>query len=191
MSTGNWVSLAGMIVEGVGILLTGYGFVQTWREFSGERLIRDARPVVAATAAAGRTIATGEAFVRRLTGRPRPVHVAVGSAHLTGGGSVHARGIVGYPPLDPKLTTKKALSELDRRVRDVSTRLGAEQGRREDGDNEVRSALAVVEGKVAAVRGELGDQGKRIAVGGLRIAFTGLGLVLVGLVVQAFGVIVP
>lgn len=189
VTTGDGVSLIGMGVEAVGVLLTGYGFLKTWREFGDEGLIRDARPLLAASAAARRAAQAADSLFRRLTRRPRNVVVGAGAAHLTVTGSVHARGVVGFRPLDPKLRTRDAIVELDRRVRDVIDRLGTEAGRREDADNEVRAYAENIDKRLDELRGELDSQGKRIAVGGLRVAFSGLALVFVGLGLQALSVV--
>ena len=45
MSTGSLISLGGMALEAVGIIVTGRGFLVTWREYSGgEGLILDSPP---------------------------------------------------------------------------------------------------------------------------------------------------
>jgi hypothetical protein len=178
-----------MAVEFVGIIVTAYGLIRTWREFTGEALFGDAAIVTAARARARRALGTAGDFLRRLRGYPPTVTVTRGRGAITADAAkVSGEGLVGYAPLDPALDSTAALAELDRRTRDLTSRLADEMRRRGNGDAALQSALSAVEEKIDEAVQRLDRQGARIAIGGLRTAATGLGLVLLGLGFQALGV---
>ncbi len=191
MTAGNWWSLAGMAVEFVGIIVTGYGLLRTWHEFTEENLFGDAALVTAARARARRAVGEAGNFLRRVRGYPPTVGITVsGSGSIQATATFSAEGIVGAAPLDPSLDTAAALAELDRRTRELTSQIADEMHRRSAVDSDLRRGLTAVEEKVDEAVRRLDRQGARIAIGGLRTAATGLGLVLLGLAFQALGVLI-
>jgi hypothetical protein len=172
---GFWLQLAGIVLQLIGVAFSVYGFVRTFHEFApvGEDIWDWLTvPVLA--------------WVTRFLGEHG--RHAVGTATVTGGGSVRARGRMQYPLLDAS-DLSAAVVELDRRVREQSDRLSDVRDRMADNDETTRAALQAMHGRLDREVAALETRDQRVAVGGIRPALFGLTLTAVGLSLIGLGLV--
>ena len=187
MSAAILLQVVGIAVQSVGILLAGCGFLETYREHDPDGRFWSFYTAPAAERGRGALQRT-ETLVRRLLRRQRPVRVAVGSASLTLSGSIRARGLVGFTPLDAS-DLSAAVQELERRINDVNSRMGRDTGRLDDELDAEKQAREDLAAALEATAEELRQRDARVATGGLRKAVTGLLLNAGGLLLIAIGIV--
>jgi hypothetical protein len=182
------LQVVGIAIQSVGILLAGWGFLETYREHDPDgRGFWSFYVAPAAERGLGALQRTAM-LARRLLRRPRPVRVAVGSASLSLSGTLRARGLVGFTPLDAS-DLSAAVQELERRINDVNSRMGRETGRLDDELDAERQAREDLAAALEATAQELRQRDARVATGGLRKAVTGLLLNAGGLLLIAIGIV--
>jgi hypothetical protein len=180
------LSLAGVVFEIVGLIITGWGAWKTWREFAPREAGGIADPVVLPLRERWlRTRSLAARIVRRLTSRQAaPVHVVVGTAALSLGAAISARGRVQFRILPDDLDIHEALAELDERTRRLMTSLSDVSDRRQDEAEATRGEIRELANRLDAAVGSIDVLTRRVAVGGIRLQFVGLTVVALGLVMQ-------
>jgi len=176
-----WLILAGFGFQAAGVAVTAYGARKTWQEWATAPFPPKRWMV--------HTMLRFRYWLERVVLR-RPPRTIVGSGVVVSvGGSVNARGRIGWGPLQGK-TAKGQIAELDIRLRDLANSVFNRADALEDSVSEVRRDLAAIGWKLDETAADLKRQTRRVAVGGIVWESFGLLLVVVGLTLQALGFVV-
>lgn len=175
MTLGPTLQVAGALLELGGIVTVAWGIAETRAKFTD-------RPSLARRAWTRTSRATARLFRLR-----RDTTVHVGAAELRmGGGSLRARGTVGFGSWD-----EDALEEKIERLRRAFERHEQELGdldRRVNDEERTRSEVDEQhERRVNEVHGELTELIREAAAGGLRLETIGVSLFALGVVLQTWG----
>lgn len=128
-------------------------------------------------------------WLRRVILRRPPPHIVGSAAAGFGGGTITARGRIGWGPLTGK-TAKAQILELEQRVKDLANSTFNKTDVLEDSIADVRRDVAQVALRMDEAAAQLDRQTRMVAVGGIVWESFGLLLVVIGLALQAFGFVV-
>jgi hypothetical protein len=168
-------------MEIAGLSLAAVGFMRTWREHApGQDFWQPQK------AGARSALQRAVRRLRRMIGRPAPVHATVGAAAINVSAvAFDARGHVTWGPLPDPADPPALVAELHRRINELHAAL---QQARYDITDERKARETADEAAHAAMREEVEAvvrSTQRVAVGGLRLQVAGWSLVLAGIVVGA------
>ncbi len=167
----------GLIIQVVGLVVTGIGVRRTWREFSAE-------PFWDPLVQRGRRLwAWITATLRRVFKRPRTLR-AEGAGTVKAVVEVRAVGRAGFRTIPSDQPFEEAISELDERTRHLLDQI-ADARQHYDGEfRTFRSDLGSLQDEVRRVEAELGESDRRVAISGLRLEALGLFLLAIGILLQ-------
>jgi hypothetical protein len=176
------LTVAGVLFQVVGGVVAFRGLIKTHDAYADKsiRTLADER-VERLRGNVGRA-------VNRLLRRPQNIIIAVGGATL-GVGALRARAIVGFGPL-PKRTAD-ALAEIDRRLRQLGSRIDAVDERAADALGAQAAAMEQLHADIEKATKDATEAVRSAAIEGLMGEAVGLMLVIVGGVLQAFGALIP
>lgn len=171
------------VLQLVGLFVMGFGVWRTWKDFGppGPMWGPPLAPVVRAWR---RGSAWARERVRRLL-RRRPPNIVGSGVWVQGAATVHARGRVGYGPVDQS-DLPAAIAELDRRTGELLERIADLRDGAEDNDVAVQDSIRELTAKLELEVADLRSRDQRVAVGGIYWESVGLLLTGAGLVLQAF-----
>lgn len=171
---GAWLTAIGVALQVIGLAVTGVGISRTWSQFGDEPFWEFIADPARKT---WRWIQT-KVLRRHKT--------ATGEAHIVmPAPSISARGRVGWGGLPDEVSD--AISELDRRTRQLLERVQDAQEGLVDGLMALRSELDWVRKEVTEEVETLRDSDRQVATGGIRLEALGLFLIALGVVLQGFG----
>jgi hypothetical protein len=177
------LNVTGVLIQIVGAIIAMNGLIRTHDAYAERTVAAIARDK------AERIRDQAAAVVRRLLHRRRTIAIS-GTANLSLGGSLRARAIVGWSPLDPKLKTRAAIDELDRRTRDLNVRIAGLDEKIADAGEKVASDLAAVRKAVEEGDERIAGLVRHAAIEGLAREAIGLFIVVMGGVLQAWGALI-
>ncbi len=178
--------LTGGLLQIVGVAATFRGSIRTWNEFSpDERILDPTRTRI------GRALATARRTITSLLGLPQPPHQGavdfVGTSTLTASGTSREQ----FGHLDSEAEVRDALSELDRRTREIMDRLHDVRDSLVDDQSALKDRIAALERELVARVADLGTRDQRVAIGGIKTLLWGLALVAAGVGVQTLAALFP
>jgi hypothetical protein len=185
LSSMDGFTVSGIGLEGVGVLVAVYGLHATYREFAPPDA-REWDPLGDTARSRARTaLREFRLIAGRLLRRPPRIETHAGVAHATGGGSIRARGHIGYGPLPSGI--EASIAELEGRTRQLLGKVSALEEARYDESARHEADMSAIRVSLEADVSDLREKIRRLATGDVTLQYVGLGMVGVGLVLQAIG----
>lgn len=181
------LQILGIGFEGVGLLVALYGLRARYREFAPEGRSAFDPAIQASRRTADRLVKRTSAGIRSILRRPPKVEAHAGSAHGTASASIRARGRAGFGPLPTGRSNKPALTELDRRTRELLERVSDLRDALGDEAARIVGDVEVVREELRAEVQRLEKQTRRLATGDVGLQYVGFAMIAIGLVLQGIG----
>jgi hypothetical protein len=178
---GTFLTVAGVLLQLIGALVALRGLIKTHDAFA-DKSVR-----TLTGEAMERRRAWLAAFMRRLLRRRQNVVIGVGAAEMVSMMG-RARAVVTWGPLTTDTTD--ALRELDRRTRDLSTRIDQLDVRVEENDDAGKAALKELRSDLENTAQQANEAVRSAAIEGLVGEAVGLVLVIIGGILQAGGALI-
>jgi hypothetical protein len=177
----NALSLVGWVLEGLGLVVTGFGVLSTFRKAA------PGTPMFSSQRAALRGVRDrAAAFARRLMRRGTPKIVGVGlGGGVTASGTVRAR--VKYGRLRAG-DIPSAVRELERRTNIAWTQLADLRDKVDDEIARLDAANKDLEGRISQRLDEMDEEARKVASSDVETQVVGLGLIGLGFLLQTIGI---